>query len=99
MPTAVVSLSELKAKVAQMLAEMRATERESVLTQRGAASAVPQDVDRHQRQRSALLMLTLMVQAEADIQAGRTTPQDRVFAEIKARLSAPTDGLLRETAR
>ena len=90
MPTTVVSLSELKARAAQMLAEMRATEHEIVLTQRGAASAAAQDSP-HQRQRSALLMLTLMVQAEADIQAGRTTPQDRVFAGIKARSTAPTD--------
>ena len=32
-----------------------------------------------------------MAQGEADIQAGRTTAQDRVFAEIKARLIATTD--------
>jgi len=92
MPTAVVSLTEFKAKAAQMLAEMKATEREIVLTQRGAASAVVQDFDTHQRQQNALLMLKLMVQGEADIQAGRTTPQDRVFAEIKAGLTTPTDG-------
>ena len=91
MPIAVVSLSEFKAKAAQMLAEMKATEHEIVLTQRGAASAVVQDFDAHQRQQSALLVLKLMVQGEADIQARRTTPQDRVFAEIKAGLSPTTD--------
>ena len=102
MPTAVVSLSALKAKAAQMLAEMKTTEDEIVLTQRGAARGVVQDFDAHQRQRGALLMLKLMVQGEADIQARRTTTQDRVFAEIEARLTAPTDGsavLLRETPR
>ena len=88
MPTEVVSLSEFKAKASQMLAEMKAAEHEIVLTQRGAASAVVQDFDAYERQRSALLMLKLMVQGEADIQAGRTTPQDRVFAEIKAGLTA-----------
>ena len=92
MPTAVVSLTEFKAKAAQMLAELKATEQEIVLTQRGAAGAVVQDFDAYERQRSALLMLKLMAQGEADIQAGRTTPQDKVFAEIKARLTAPTDG-------
>ena len=92
MPTAVVSLTEFKAKAAQMLAELKATEKEIVLTQRGAASAVVQDFDAYERQRSALLMLKLMAQGEADIQAGRTTPQDKVFAEIKARLTTPTDG-------
>jgi prevent-host-death family protein len=92
MPTAIVSLTEFKAKAARMLAELKATEQEIVLTQRGAASAVVQDFDAYERQRSALLMLKLMAQGEADIQAGRTTPQDKVFAEIKARLTAPTDG-------
>ena len=92
MPTAVVSLTEFKAKAAQMLAELKATEKDIVLTQRGAASAVVQDFDAYERQRSALLMLKLMAQGEADIQAGRTTPQDKVFAEIKARLTTPTDG-------
>ncbi len=92
MPTAVVSLSAFKAKAAQMLADMKAAEHEIVLTQRGAASAVVQDFDAHQRQQDALLMLKLMVQGEVDIQAGRTTPQDQVFAEIKARLTTPTDG-------
>ncbi len=92
MTTAIVSLSEFKAKAAQMLAEMKTTEHAIILTQRGAASAVVQDFDAHQRLRNALLMLKLMVQGEADIPAGRTTPQDRVFADIKARLTATTDG-------
>ena len=102
MPTAVVSLSELKARVAQMLAELKATEHEIVLMQHGVASSVVQDFDARQRQQSALLMLKLMVQGEADIQARRTTPQDRVLAAIRARLTAPTDRSAipwRETAK
>lgn len=91
MPTVVVSLSEFSARAAQMLAEMKAAEREIVLTRRGAAVAVVQDFDAYQRRQSALLMLKLMMRGEADIQAGRTTPQDRVFAEIRAR-STPADG-------
>ena len=102
MPTAVVSLSALKAKVAQMLAELKATEHEIVLMQHGVASAVVQDFDARQRQQSALLMLKLMVQGEADIQARRTTPQDRVFAAIRGRFTATKDGSaipLQETSR
>ena len=92
MPTAIVSLSEFKARAAQMLAEMKAAEKEIVLTQRGAASAVVQDFEAHQRLQNALLMLKLMVQGEADIQQGRTTSQNRVFAELKARLATSADG-------
>ena len=57
MPTAIVSLSEFKARAARMLAEMKAAEKEIVLTQRGAATAVVQDFEAHQRLQNALLML------------------------------------------
>ena len=89
MPTADVCLSELKGKAARMLAKMRASETESGLTRGGS---VVQGFDAHQDQRRALLMLTLMMQAETDIQAGRTIPQDQVFAELADRLAPPEDG-------
>lgn len=92
MSTAIVSLSEFKAKAAQMLAEMKTAEHEIVLTQRGAASAVVQDFEAHQRHRNALLMLKLLVQGEADVAAGRTTSQDRVFKDIRSRLTTAADG-------
>ena len=92
MTTSIVSLSEFKAKAAQMLSEMKSTEHEIVLTQLGAASAVVQDFQANQRLQDALIMLKLMVQGEADVAAGRTTPQDRVFADLEARLAAAGDG-------
>ena len=92
MPTTAVSLGELQAKAAQVRAEMRATEHEIVLTRGGTERAVARHFDARRRQRSALLMLKLMVQGETEIQAGRTTPQDRVFAEIRDRLTRPEDG-------
>lgn len=39
----------------------------------------------------ALLMLKFLAQGETDIQSERTTAQNRVFADIKARL-ATADG-------
>ena len=92
MTTSIVSLSEFKAKAAQMLSEMKTTENAIVLTQRGAASAVVQDFHSHQRLQNALVMLKLMVQGETDIAAGRTAPQARVFADLEARLAGAADG-------
>lgn len=92
MATSIVSLSEFKARAAQMLSEMKTTEHAIVLTQRGAASAVVQDFQAHQRLQDALLMLKLMVQGEADVQAGRTTTQEQVFSDLEARLTPPTHG-------
>ena len=92
MSTAIVSLSEFKAKAAQMLAEMKSAEHEIVITQRGAASAVVQDFEVHTRQRDALLMLKLMVQGEVDVTAGKTTSQDKVFDDLRSSLTAAADG-------
>ena len=92
MTASIVSLSEFKAKAAQMLSEMKAAEHPIILTQHGAASAVVHDYRVHQRLQDALLMLKLMVQGEADVATGRTTPQERVFADLKARLTATTNG-------
>ncbi len=87
MAMSIVSLTEFKAKAAQMLADMKSSEKVVVLTQRGTASAVVQDFESHQRLQDALLMLKLMVQGEMDLSAGRTTPQDAVFRDIKGRLT------------
>ena len=92
MTTSIVSLSEFKARAAQMLSEMKAAERPIVITQHGAARAVVHDYRTHQRLQDALLMLKLMVQGEADIARGRTTAQERVFADLGARLTAAADG-------
>ena len=75
-----------------MLSEMKAAEHSIVLTQRGVASAVVHDYQVHQRFQDALLMLKLMVQGEADVSSGRTIAQEQVFADLRARVTATTDG-------
>ena len=92
MTTSIVSLSEIKAKAARMLSEMKTTEHPIILTQRGVASAVVHDCRARERLQNAPLMMELMVQGEADVAGGRTIAQERVFADLKARLKATTDG-------
>ena len=62
------------------------------LTQHGTASAVVQDFQTHQRLQEALLMLKLMAQGEADIPAERTTARERVFADMRARMTTAAGG-------
>ena len=88
MGRSIISLTEFKAKAARMLSDMKETEHTIIVTQNGAASAVVQDYQSYQRTSAALLLLKLMVQGEADIAKGRVTPQDRVFADLRARLTA-----------
>ena len=87
----VVSLSEFKARAAQLLAEMKAGDQTIVVTQNGTATAVIQDYESHQRVQEALLVLKLVVQGEADVSAGRMVSQRQVFADIKAGLTV-SDG-------
>ena len=84
----VVSLSEFKARAAQLLVEMKTGGQTIVVTQNGTATAVVQDYESHQRIQDALLMLKLVVQGEADVSAGRMVSQRQVFADIKAGLTA-----------
>ena len=85
--TLVVSLSEFKAKASKMLDEMKAGERDIVLTQNGSASAVIQDYDAYERAQEALAFMKLMVEGEADIRAGRLVTQRRVFADLRKRVA------------
>lgn len=82
----IISLSDFKANAARILEHLRSTDETVVLTQNGSASAVVQDYESFQRTKDALLMLKLLVQGESDIRTGRTTPQDRVFVELRGRL-------------
>ena len=88
MASTIISVTEFKAKAAQILAEIKVQEHTVVLTQNGRATAVVQDYEAHQRLQDAMLMLKLLSQGEADIAAGRTKPQREVFTELRARLES-----------
>lgn len=88
MAMSVVSLSEFKANAPQMLAELKAGDGAIIVTQDGSPCAVVEDYESHQRQRATLLTPKRIVQGEADVSAGRTVPQHRVFADIRAVLAA-----------
>lgn len=83
-------MSEFTAKAAQLLAEMKTGDQRPSLSP-GAAPAVVRDDESHRRVQEALLMLSLVVQGEADVSAGRMVSQRQVFADIKAGLTA-SDG-------
>ena len=79
----IISLSDFKADASQWLKRLQDESEAVVLTQNGRASAVVQSYDTFQRQQQALLMLKLLAQGEADIAAGRTSPQEEVFERIE----------------
>ena len=83
----IISLSEFKARAAQLLDQINASGQEIVLTQNGSATAVVQDYASYHELKEALAMMKLMVQGEADIRAGRLAPQAQMFTRIKERVA------------
>jgi len=78
----------LKARAAELLAQVNETQRPVVITQNGVARGVLQDPESYERLRRAVGLLKLLTQGEEDVRAGRTVPQDRLFGQIRKRLTA-----------
>ena len=99
MAMSVVSLSEFKANAPWMLAQLKASDGVIVITQNGSPSAVVEDYESHQEQRATLQALKVIAQGEADVSAGRTVPQRRVFADIRAGLANGDNRPARSTSQ
>lgn len=54
-----------------------------VLTQNGRAAVVVQSYESYQQMCDSLAMLTIVARGEADIRGGRTTSQEKVFADLR----------------
>lgn len=76
----------LKTRAAELLSQVNESRHPIVITQNGEAKAVLQDPESYESMRSALLMMKLLAQGEADSRAGRVTSQDRVFADLRKML-------------
>lgn len=76
----------MKTRSAELLQRVTESRRPIVITQNGEAKAVVLDVESYEELRDATLFLKLAAQAEAEIEAGLTVPQEEVFAQVEARL-------------
>ena len=77
----------MKTRAAQLLETVVRTRRPVVITQSGEPRAVLVDVDTYQQLRDGALLLKMIAQGEADARAGRLTPQDEMFRDLRARLA------------
>ncbi|MGO1540655.1 MAG: type II toxin-antitoxin system prevent-host-death family antitoxin [Luteimonas sp.] len=59
-----------------------------VLTQNGRGRAVVQSYEAYRQMQDSLAMMQIVVQGEADIRAGRTTPHEEVFTDLRRELHA-----------
>ena len=83
---ATLSVSYIKAHLAEVIDSVQASHDPVIITQNGASTAVIMDHESYQRTRQALAMLKLAAMGEQDIAKGRTMPQAEVFRSLKRRL-------------
>jgi prevent-host-death family protein len=76
----------MKTRAAQLLRKVEETRRPVVIIQNGEPKGVLVDVASYRELREATLLLKLIAHGEADVSAGRLTPQREVFAAARARL-------------
>ena len=76
-------ITYLKNRTAQLLREVNESGRAVTITQNGEARAVLMDVDTYDRWRSAMALLKLLAQGEADVEVGQTVKQSDVFRRAR----------------
>ena len=79
-------ITYLKNRTAQLVREVHDGGRSVTITQNGEAKVVVMDVDTYDRWRSALALLKLIAQSEADVRGGRTAKQADVFRRAETAL-------------
>ncbi len=84
----IISLTQFKSDASGWLERLQ-TQAPVVLTQNGRGRAVVQSYEGYQHTQFQLALLTRLNRALADHKAGRTKPQEQVFADARARLKKP----------
>ncbi len=79
----------LKSRAADLLDQLNKTHRPVVITQNGEARAVIQDPESYERTKTAVGLLKLLVQGEADIRSGKTFTQEEVFERLAEKVDKP----------
>lgn len=80
------TITEMKARAAQLLDEVNLERRPLVITQDGKPRAVMMDVESYEELRNAIGLLKLAAQGEEDIRAGRWEAQDNLFDRLGRQL-------------
>jgi len=76
------TVSELKRKTRELLAQVKATRRPLVVTVKGRAEAVVVDAESFERLQKAANLAAMLSRAEADVRAGRLVDAEEFFDEL-----------------
>jgi prevent-host-death family protein len=77
-------ITYLKNNTSDLIREVSENGRTVLITQNGEAKAVVMDVEVYDRWKSALAMLKILAQSEAELEAGKVVTQKDAFASAEA---------------
>jgi len=83
-------LSYLKANAAEVLQELEDGAPPLIVTQRGEAKAVLQDIESYEATQESLALLKILALSSAKVEQGKVAPASEVFRRVRARVK---DGL------
>lgn len=75
-------ISYLKSDAAKIVSELTESHEPLVITQNGEAKLVVQDIATYEAQQQTVALLKILALGQKEISEGRTTPADKVFAEL-----------------
>lgn len=81
-------ISYLKSNTAEALRDVSEGQRTMVITQRGEAKAVLQGIVSYEQTQESLALLKMLAQSSKGIQAGRSKPVKKAFADIRKHIKA-----------
>lgn len=81
-------ISYLKSRTAEAVRDAAENRRPLVITQRGEAKAVLQDIRDFEQTQESLALLKMLAQSKTSRDAGRHKPVKKAFADIRRRIKA-----------
>jgi len=79
-------ISYLKSHTAEVLRDVAQSRRTMVITQRGEAKAVLQDIVSYEQTQESLALLKMLAQSSNSLQAGRSQTVKQAFSDIRKRI-------------
>ncbi len=80
-------ISYLKSHTAEVLRDVSEGQRTIVITQRGEAKAVLQDIASYEQTQESLALLKILAQSSKSIQEGRSKPVKKAFADVRKHIT------------
>lgn len=84
-------ISYLKSHTSEALRNVHRTQQPMVITQRGEAKAVLQDIVSYEQMQDSLALLKMLAQSSRNIRDGRSKPVNAAFANVRKRVKASTE--------